>query len=55
MATIDPRDVAYVAAALAVPCDGIWSDDAHLKLQTVFPCWTTRDLVATLREHGLRF
>lgn len=53
MEAIDPRDVAYVAAALALPCDGIWSDDAHLKRQTLVAFWTTKELVAVLREHGL--
>ena len=53
MEAIDPRDVAYVAAALALPCDGIWSDDAHLRKQTLVKCWTTKELVALLREHGL--
>lgn len=52
MEAIDPRDVAYVAAALAFPCDGIWSDDAHLKRQTLVACWSTKELVAELRDHG---
>ncbi len=53
MASIDPRDTAYVAAALAVPCDGIWSDDAHLKAQRLVPTWTTAELIAALRADGL--
>lgn len=53
MASIDPRDTAYVAAALAVPCDGLWSDDPHLKRQTAVPCWTTRELIDALRREGL--
>lgn len=53
MDPIDPRDTAYVAAALGVPCDGIWSDDRHLKAQRVVPCWTTRELVTALRNAGL--
>lgn len=53
MAPIDPRDIAYVAAALAVPCDGVWSDDPHLKRQTAVPCWTTKDLLDALRRDGL--
>jgi predicted nucleic acid-binding protein len=53
METIDPRDAAYVAAALAFPCEGIWSDDTHLKRQTPVKCWTTKELVAVLREHGV--
>lgn len=55
MEAIDPRDAAYVAAALALPCDGIWSDDAHLKRQTLARSWSTKELVAVLREDGLPF
>lgn len=55
MRRIDPRDAACVAAALAVPCDGIWSDDHHLKAQGIVRCWTTPELVAALREAGLKF
>ena len=55
MDRIDPRDTAYVATALAVPCDGLWSDDAHLKTQGLVPCWTTKELVAALREDGFAF
>jgi len=51
---VDPEDVAYVATALSVPCDGIWSDDPHLKAQRLVPCWTTRELVAALRGDGLK-
>lgn len=55
MERIDPRDAAYVAAARTIPCDGIWSDDAHLKGQALVPCWTTRELVAALRNEGFHF
>ena len=54
MAGIDPKDAAYVAAALAVPCDGIWSDDPHLRGQRTVACWTTKALVGDLRGRGLR-
>jgi len=50
MDAIDPRDTPYVAVALAVPCDGIWSDDPHLKAQREVPCWTTNELVGALRK-----
>lgn len=53
MAAIDPRDTAYVAAALAIPYDGLWSDDLQLKRQTVVPCWTTKELLDALRRDGL--
>ncbi len=50
MGAIDPRDTATVAAALAMPCDGIWSDDSHLRAQQVVPCWTTKELVVALAK-----
>ena len=28
---VDPEDVSYVATDLSVPCDGIGSEDPHLK------------------------
>ena len=52
MAPIDPNDVAYLAAALAVDAP-LWSDDPHLKEQALVPCWTTRELVAELKADGL--
>lgn len=52
MAGIDSNDVPYVAAALAISCDGIWSDDPDVKKQTIVPCWTTKELVDALREEG---
>jgi predicted nucleic acid-binding protein len=53
MDPIDPGDVAYLAAAMSVPCDGIWSDDPDLGRQTSVPCWTTRELLDVLRGGGL--
>jgi len=55
MAGIDPTDSAYLAAALAVPCDGIWSDDLHFRRQTAIRSWTTPELVAELTASGMRF
>ncbi len=52
MAAIDPRDTAYVAAALALPCDGVWSDDEHLRRQRRVRCWTTTELLEELRPEG---
>lgn len=53
MGPIDPKDTEYLAAVWVAECDGIWSDDPHFKRQQVVPCWTTKDLVAELRERGL--
>lgn len=55
MAEIDPNDIPYVAAALAIPCDGIWSDDPDMKTQSIVQCWTTKELVVALKEEGLDF
>jgi len=52
---VDPEDVSYVATDLSVPCDGIGSDDPHLKGQDLVACWTTKELVGALRDDGLRF
>lgn len=45
MAPIDRNDTAFLAAAMSAPCDGIWSDDAHLKRQSKVKVWTTKDVV----------
>ncbi len=45
MAPIDKNDIAFLAAAMSAPCDGIWSDDAHLKRQSKVKVWTTKDIV----------
>lgn len=55
MERVDPRDATYLAAALAVPCDGIWSDDPHLKQQELVRSWMTRELVRELGQAGFRF
>lgn len=52
MADVDREDAPYIAAALAVDCDGLWSDDPHLKRQSAVPCWTTKELVAALHAEG---
>jgi len=45
MENIDENDVPFVAAALGARCDGIWSDDGHLKRQRKVKVWTTEDVV----------
>lgn len=35
--TIDPKDVPYLAAALAVGADAIWSDDTDFDAQSLVP------------------
>ena len=45
MKNIDENDIPFVAAALSAQCDGIWSDDRHLRRQRKVRVWTTRDVV----------
>lgn len=47
MKKVDEDDIPIVAAALAVRCDGIWSDDGHLKRQGKVKVWTTREVVGS--------
>ena len=53
MRAIDPRDAVYVAMALSISCDGIWSDDPHLKRQNRVRCFTTKELLVELKAAGL--
>ncbi|MBI1972937.1 hypothetical protein HYS50_02950, partial [Candidatus Woesearchaeota archaeon] len=48
MQTIDPDDVQFIAAALAISCDGIWSDDKHFQKQSRVKVWTTETLLQEL-------
>lgn len=42
----DPNDVAYLAAALAIGADAIWSEDAHFDRQSLVPRTRHPDRVA---------
>lgn len=53
MGPIDPNDTEYLAAVWVTESDGLWSDDPHFKRQKAVLCWTTKELVAALRERGL--
>ena len=45
MAGIDPDDSVFLAAALAVRCDGIWTEDIHFQKQSTIRIWRTKDLL----------
>ena len=45
MVDIDRGDIPFVAAALSLPCDGIWSDDLHLKRQKRVKVWNTKEVL----------
>lgn len=46
MDRIDPADTPFIALALAVENDGIWSDDRHFAKQNAIRVWKTSDLLA---------
>lgn len=52
MRGIDSKDAPYLAAALSVASEGIWSDDPHMKKQDLVPCYTTAELLNRLRREG---
>jgi len=47
---IDPCDIPFVALALAIENDGIWSNDKHFKAIKHIKVWKTSDLLAHLRK-----
>lgn len=45
MDKIDPDDAPFIALALAIKNDGIWSDDKHFKKQNAIRIWQTKNLL----------
>ena len=45
---IDELDIPFIALALAIPNDGIWSEDKHLQKQKRIKIWKTEDLLKNL-------
>ena len=50
MDNIDPGDTPFIALALAVDNDGIWSDDKHFQQQNRIQIWKTDVLIKLLEE-----
>lgn len=50
MDKIDPDDTPFIALALAVENDGIWSDDKHFEQQNRIKFWKTYSLLKLLEE-----
>jgi predicted nucleic acid-binding protein len=46
MKKIDEKDVPFLALALSFKCDGIWSNDKHLKQQSLVRVWNTIELIS---------
>lgn len=45
MDKIDPADTPFIALALAVDNEGIWSDDKHFERQNKIRIWKTKELL----------
>lgn len=42
---IDTGDIPFIALALIIKCDGIWSDDKDLKRQEKVKVWSTSEMI----------
>lgn len=50
---IDPQDAIFIAIALTIPNQGIWSQDKHFDQQNKIKVWKTKDLIKYLGiEHN---
>ena len=50
MAKIDEKDAPYIALALALKADGVWSEDEDFKRQSKVKALDTREVLALLRK-----
>ena len=50
MGHIDPEDVVFIASALAIDADAIWSDDKHFQEQAAVSAFTTKDVLELQRQ-----
>jgi predicted nucleic acid-binding protein len=48
--SIDKDDEQYIALALSLDADGIWSYDAHFKMQDKMNIFTTADLLTLIKS-----
>jgi len=46
---IDPNDIPFIALALAIDNDGIWSSDKHFDVIKQIKVWKTSDLLKHLK------
>ncbi|TFG01290.1 MAG: PIN domain-containing protein [Promethearchaeota archaeon] len=47
---IDKKDIPFIAVALSIKNDGIWSNDKDFFKQSVIKIYTTNDLILKLKE-----
>ncbi len=46
----DPNDVPFVALALTIPNDGIWTEDKHFRNQSKIKIWSTNQLLGIIKK-----
>ena len=49
MRDIDEKDVQFIALALSIKNDGIWTNDKHFKKQNAIKILTTHDIIILLK------
>ena len=42
---IDKKDTPFIALALTIKCDGIWTEDKHFEKQNTISIFKTKDLI----------
>jgi predicted nucleic acid-binding protein len=52
MDIIDPNDTPFIALALALKNDGIWTGDKHIGKQGAVRIWTTIDLLRRMKANS---
>ena len=45
---IDEKDIPYIALALAINNDGIWTNDEHFQKQNKIKVWKTKEIIKQL-------
>ena len=45
---IDEKDIPYIALALAINNDGIWTNDEHFQKQNKIKVWKTKEIIKLL-------
>jgi len=49
---IDPNDVTFIALALSIENDGIWSNDAHFQKQDKIKVYKTEDIINLVEKEA---
>lgn len=50
MDRIDPDDSPFIALALAIENDGVWTEDKHFEKQKVVRAWKTTELLSLMND-----